>query len=914
MSSENLTPEQQAREKIDQRLQNAGWDVQNKDAIDFSATEGVAIREYHTDSGPADYISFVNKRPAAVIEAKRAEEGHRLLQAEEQSNRYSSSDLQYIGEASLPFLYESNGEITRFTNLRDPKPRSREVFSFHRPETLQTWLEHDKSLRARLQQLPELQTKGLRDCQISAIRNLEQSFKEGRPRALIQMATGAGKTFTAITSIYRLLKHADAKRILFLVDTKNLGEQAEQEFMMYKPTGENRNFTEIYPVQLLRSSYIATDTKVCISTIQRMYSILQGEELEDSSEEANPNEQYQPNEPVPVEYNEDVPIEFFDFIVIDECHRSIYNLWKQVLDYFDAFQVGLTATPDKRTFGYFKENVVSEYSHEKAVADGVNVGYDVFTIETEITKNGKEIKAKEYVEKREKLTRKKRWEQLDEDVSYTAKQLDKDVVNPSQIRNIIKTYRENLPAIFPHREEVPKTLIFAKTDSHCDDIIKTVREEFAEGNDFCKKVTYKTEEDPKSVLQQFRNEYYPRIAVTVDMIATGTDVKPIECLLFMRDVKSRNYFEQMKGRGTRTLQKEDLEKVTPSAKTDKTHFVVVDAVGVTKSLKTDSRPLERNRSVPMKDLLHHIMMGSADEDYFDSAANRLARLNKILDEHEKEHFKEVTGKTLNTVTNELLDAHNPDKIQELAGKSVEEGGTAGDEERAKQKLREKAASNFTGELIEFLDEAKKTHEQIIDVVNIDEVVHAGWDKEQKQQAETVVEDFREYLEEHKDEITALSIFYDQPHRLKEITYRMIKELAAKIRKDKPTLAPLHVWQAYSQLEQYEGKDPKSELTALVALIRKIVGLDQKLRPFDTTVDKNFQDWVFEKQAGALKFNEEQMEWLRMIKDHIATSMHFSREDLDYAPFDAKGGIGGMYKAFGDQMDGIIEEMNEELVA
>jgi type I restriction enzyme R subunit len=779
---------------------------------------------------------------------------------------------------------------------------------------LQKWLNEDQTLRKRLQKLPELNTKGLRDCQISAIRNLEQSFGEGRPRALIQMATGAGKTFTAITSIYRLLKHTGAKRILFLVDTKNLGEQAEQEFMKYTPNGENRKFTELYPVQLLRSSYIAPDSKVCISTIQRMYSILQGEELDEWSEETNPNEQTQPNEPMPVVYNEDVPIEFFDFVVIDECHRSIYNLWRQVLDYFDAFQVGLTATPDKRTYGYFKENVVSEYSHERAVADGVNVGFDVFTIETEITKNGKEIKAKEYVEKREKLTRRKRWEQLDEDVEYTGKQLDRNVVNPSQIRNIIKTFRDSLPAIFQHRDEVPKTLVFAKTDSHCDDIIKTIREEFAEGNEFCKKVTYKTEEDPKSVLQQFRNEYHPRIAVTVDMIATGTDVKPLECLLFMRDVKSRNYFEQMKGRGTRTLQKEDLQKVTRSAKTDKTHFVIVDAVGVTKSLKTDSRPLERKRSVPMKDLLHHIMMGSGDEDFYDSAANRLARLNKELDDAEKATFKEMAGKSIQTVINELLDAYNPDKISEVSQKPVEEGGTGGDEQKAQEQLKEKASSNFTGELIEFIDQAKKTHEQIIDGTNLDKVMYAGWDKEQKQQSETIVQDFKSYIQVHKDEITALKIFYDQPHRLKEVTYQMIKELAERIRKDKPALAPMHVWQAYAQLEKYEGKNPQSELTALVSLIRNICGIDDELRPFDATVNRNFQDWVFDKQAGALKFNEEQMEWLRMIKNHIATSMHFSKDDLDYAPFDAKGGIGRMYNLFGEQIDEIIEEMNEELVA
>jgi type I restriction enzyme R subunit len=292
MSSESLTPEQQAREKIDRKLAGPGWVVQNKNSINFSAAEGISIREYQTNSGPADYILFVNKKPAAVIEAKRAEEGHRLIQVEAQAERYSSSELQYIGAASLPFVYESNGEITRFTNLNDPKPRSREVFSFHQPKTLQKWLDQQETLRKRLQQLPELNPKGLRDCQVHAIRNLEQSFKAGRPRALIQMATGAGKTFTAITSIYRLLKYAGAQRILFLVDTINLGEQAEQEFMKYTPAGENRKFTELYPVQHLRSSYIAPDSKVCISTIQRMYSILKGEDLDEEAERENPNERF----------------------------------------------------------------------------------------------------------------------------------------------------------------------------------------------------------------------------------------------------------------------------------------------------------------------------------------------------------------------------------------------------------------------------------------------------------------------------------------------------------------------------------------------------------------------------------------------------------------------------------------------
>ncbi|HNC32096.1 MAG TPA: DEAD/DEAH box helicase family protein, partial [Cyclobacteriaceae bacterium] len=596
--------------------------------------------------GPADYVLFAEGKPCGVIEAKREEEGHRMNVHEAQGEEYANAKLKHLKNEPLPFVYISTGEVTRFTDFTDPKPRAREVFSFHRPETLRDWVKRDKSLRRRLLDLPALQTEGLRECQINAITKLETSFKENRPRALIQMATGSGKTFTAITAIYRLLKYAKAKRVLFLVDTKNLGEQAEQEFMSFVPNDDNRKFTELYSVQRLKSSYIATDSQVCISTIQRLYSILKGTELEESAEEENPNEKkYQPKEIPPIEYDGKMPIEFFDFIVIDECHRSIYNLWKQVLEYYDAFEVGLTATPDKRTIGYFDQNLVSEYSHEMAVADGVNVGYEVFIIDTKVTQQGATIWKGEYVEHRERLSRKKRMELQDEDENYSKQQLDKEVVNPNQIRTIIRAFKEHLPSIFKERYdkngnfEVPKTLIFAKTDSHANDIIDIVREEFAEENKFCKKITYNSE-DPRSTLAQFRNDYHPRIAVTVDMIATGTDVKPLECLLFMRDVKSKNYFEQMKGRGTRTIDLDSLKKVTPTAKFTKDHFVIVDAIGVTKSLKTESRPLEKKPGIPLKELLQAIAVGAREEELFTSLANRLTRLDKQITDKEKKQFAE----------------------------------------------------------------------------------------------------------------------------------------------------------------------------------------------------------------------------------------------------------------------------------
>src|SRR5699024_7273970 len=703
-------------------------------------------------------------------------------------------------------------------------------------------------------------------------------------------------------------------------------------FLKYQPTDDNRKFTELYNVQRLNSSYIASDSQVCISTIQRLYSILKGEELDESIEDENPNEkslQWQKKEPLPIEYSGKNPIEQFDFIIIDECHRSIYNLWKQVLEYYDAFIVGLTATPDKRTFGFFNENVVSEYTYEESVADGVNVPYDVFTIETEITNAGAKIKAKEYVDKREKLTRKKRWERLDEAYEYTSKKLDKDVVNPSQIRQVIKAYKDALPSIFPDRYdengefEVPKTLVFAKTDSHADDIIQIIREEFGESNDFCKKVTYKIDEDPKSVLNRFRNSWASRIAVTVDMIATGTDVKPLEVLLFMRDVKSINYFEQMKGRGTRTISYDDLKRVTRTAKHTKTHFVIVDAIGATKSKKTDSRPLERKPTTPLKDLLGAVTMGVQDEDLFTSLANRLTRLEKQLSDAEKSKFSELSGgKDIKTVVKDLLNAYDPDiiepKTQALLNEiPVSDYSRAKEEEIKKQvqnDLATNAAKTFTGELNEYIENVRKVHEQIIDTVNQDKILRSEWDSFTQEKAEEVVKDFKEYIEDNKDEIMALSIFYSQPYRRRELTFKMIKELFEKLKLEKPLLAPHYVWDAYSQLEEVKGNRPKNELVALVSLIRRVTEIDKQLTSYNKIIDKNFQDWVFGKQAGPLKFNEEQMNWLRMIKEHIATSFHVELDDLDYYPFDDEGGRGKMYLLFGDKMNEIINELNEVLVA
>ena len=911
----NQTPEQVARDRIDGRLRAAGWHVQDKEALDFNAGLGIAVREYQTDIGPADYVLFADRRAVGVVEAKPDSWGARLTTVEEQSEGYAKAKLKWVSNAEpLPFLYESTGQITRFTNGRDPNPRSREVFTFHRPETFKAWTLAPRSFRSGIATLPPLNPVDLRECQISAITKLEASLKADRPRALIQMATGAGKTFTAITQVYRLLKHADARRVLFLVDTRNLGEQAEQEFMAFIPNDDNRKFTELYNVQRLTSPHIAGDSQVVISTIQRMYATLKGEELAEDAEEEHPEERtWRRKEPLPVVYNPNLPPESFDVVVIDECHRSIYNLWRQVIEYFDAYLIGLTATPDDRTYGFFQKNVVSEYSHEQAVADKVNVGNEIYLIETGITQSGETLKAEQLVERRERETRARRWEVQDEQEEYKASQLDRSVVNPDQIRTVVRTFRDKWPEIFPGRDELPKTLIFAKTDSHADDIVQTIRQEFGEGNDFCRKIT-NAAKNPKSSLAALRNDYNPRIAVTVDMIATGTDVKPLECLLFMRDVKSRNYFEQMKGRGTRVLTPDDLQKVTPSARA-KTHYVIVDAVGVTRSLKTASQPLDTKPSIPFKDLAMGLMMGDRSEETVSSLAARLSRLDNKLGAEDQTRIAETAGKSLTVIVRDLFDAVDPDKIEADA----KAAGNAEPDDTAMRTAREervkRAANVFTGQLINLMDTIRRANEQTIDHDNLDTLVRAEWAGDVAKNAETIAQEFEDYLKENRDKIEALTIYFSHPARRSEVTYAMVKGMLAKLKEDRPRLAPLTVWRAYAHLDDYKGANPASDLTALVALIRRVCGLDEALTRHSDRVRRNFQDWILRRHAGSgEKFSEEQMDWLRMIRDHLATSFTVERDDLELAPFDAHGGLGRMYALFGDRMDDVMSEMNEALAA
>jgi type I restriction enzyme R subunit len=933
------TPEALARKTIDFQLEAAGWALQNISTLNLHAARGVAVREMQSMGGPADYILFVDGKALGIVEAKK--EGTTLSAVAEQSARYTAAKnwIPLRWADPLPFTYESTGIETNFRDQRDPDSRSRPVFAFHTPEHLLELVQQPDTLRARLRQFPALNTAPLRECQIDAVSSLEKSLAANRPRALIQMATGAGKTFTAVTQAYRLIKHAGARRILFLVDRGNLGRQTVNEFQQFTTPGDGRKFTDLYNVQMLGPGGIDPVCKVTVSTIQRLYSQLSGNATFD--DEADEHSGYEAagatagKDPLEVRYNPKIPIESFDFVIVDECHRSIYNLWRQVIEYFDAFLIGLTATPSKATLGFLDRNLVTEYPYVRAVADGVNVGYDIYRIKTEVSEKGVTVKAGHDYQKRDRLTRAKRWEIQEAEETYQKTQLDRSVVVPDQLRTVIRTFREKLfTEIFTDRPArakamgldepwVPKTLIFAKDDSHAEDIVDIVRKEFGKGNDFCKKVTYRASGKSEDIIKAFRTAPEFRIAVTVDMIATGTDIKPLECLLFLRDVRSQLYFEQMKGRGTRTIDPDALASVTPDAG-GKTRFVLVDAVGVTESDKTDSRPMESKPSVAFDKLLLGIAMGARDEATLTTVASRLARLDRMLSQADREEIAKVSGgHSVKQIAAALIKATDPDEIKGRAlppGAPTYSEPTPAELKAAAQALADEAAMPLASNpaLRDLLEAKRRKADVTIDHLTGDTVISAGYDEEKARQ---LVTSWKQFLEDNQDEITALQILYNRPHAKRHLVYEELKTLAEAVARPPYHIAPAEVWKAYEHLEKRPlTTDPVKTLTNLITLVRHTVDPQKTpLSPFPELVETRYQQWIA--QHGE-RFTDAQRHWLDVIKNYIALNGAFATDDqsayLDaWQSVDSDEGVplAVASRLFGkDALKPIIEELNEVLVA
>ena len=822
---------------------------------------------------------------------------------------------------ALQFVYVSSSTETFFTDRRDPEPTARKIFAFHKPETLLAWSESPKSVRRGLKELPPLIERGLRDCQIEAINRLDESFKQAKLRALIQMATGSGKTFTAVSFVYRLIKFAGAKRILFMVDRKSLGRQAYKEFQQYITPDDGRKFTDLYVTQHQSSNNLNKDCKVCITTIQRLFSMLTGQEIDEDLEEKSG---YELGDSAPVkyvQYNPALPIESFDFIITDECHRSIYKQWKQVLDYFDCFMIGLTATPSDQTIGFFNKNLVMDYSHERAISDGVNVGFNVYRIKTQITDHGAKLNSGDWVSKMDRDTRQLKYEQMEDDLEYSGTELDRSVVNKDQIRTVIRAFRDKLfTEIYPDRTEVPKTLIFAKSDAHAEDIVRIIREEFGKGNEFCRKITYKSEENPETITGLFRNSYNPRIAVTVDLISTGTDIKPLEILIFMRDIRSRNYFEQMLGRGTRTLSESDMKTVTPDIMGDKEHFIVIDAVGVCESKKIEMKAKDRDTvTIGLEQQLNQIALGNTSTGMVSMLTNRITKLIKKLDPAEVDKLNEKAGKPIQAVIEDMKQSILPKNYEEKA-KSYFKTDEPTDEQIAKvaTELKKSALKPFFNpEFRDAINEAKKKSDLIIDEINLDEVIQVGFDEKAEEKAKEQIGKFKEFLETRKDELDALQILYNQDYRNRHLTYQGIKELVEAIKLPPYQLTSDKLWKAYEMVEKDKVKGLSSStrsLTNIVNLVRHALGQDEILEPFVVTVEDRYRKWLADQDATGKKFTETQKKWLDMIKDHVASSVSIEISDLENTPFKEKGGAMGAYQAFGDDLQRIIEKLQSVLAA
>ena len=789
-------------------LEAAGWRVQNYAERDTAAALGVAVREYRLRADQrADYLLFIGGVAIGVIEAKP--EGTTLSGALQQAERYRANlpdDLP--NRTRFFFSYASTGVETYFRDIRDPDSHSRQVFTFHTPEALANAFHQPRTLRERLKtDIPRLEKGTLRDCQFEAITNLEASLKEAHLRALIQMATGSGRTYAAVSAVYRLIKFAKVKRVLFLVDRRNLGRQAFREFQAYTPPDDNSRFTELYNVQHLNSNTIDPVSQVCITTLQRLYSMLKGDpDYGTEAEEISDFENGEGQTPEVI-YNPSIPIDTFDVIIVDECHRSIYGRWRQILEYFDAFIIGLTATPYGQTRNFFNQNLVYEYRHEQAVEDDVNVGYYVYRIQTEITQSGSTLEAGNYVARRDRQSRRLNWDELDADVEYAETQLDRDVVAIDQIRTVIQTFKEKLfTELFPSRRIVPKTLIFAKDDSHAEDIVHIVREVFVQRDEFCQKITYQSDR-PEELIAQFRNDPMFRIAVSVDMISTGTDIKPLECLIFMRAVRSSGYFEQMKGRGVRTINSDDLQAVTGDA-TAKNHFIIVDAVGVCDSVKTDSQSLPGDPP---------------------------------------------------------------------SGEPSEPTGTDRD--------------------------------QLIDEISEDRVIGAGFDNLNSTQVTAVIHAFKQFIDQNVDELPALQILCNRPEAEGSLNEDDLIALEKALQQYSNALSCKALWFAYQQRFPNRVQGNVKRLTDLISLVRFAMGNTIFLKPFRITVNRNFEEWL-----EGRYFTSEQLHWLKLIRDHITTSLDIRMDDFEYTPFAELGNGAKVYELFGDDLGDILKDLTRKLVS
>ena len=884
-----MTPEEKARIKIDQWFADAGWEVINRDEYEPTST-AVAIREgLLKDNLEADYFLFINGKAVGVLEAKREETDAFSSIVCEQAALYARSvpNIYQTYQKPLPFIFTSNGKELYFCDFREQDHYFKQIMTIPTPHELVKKL----GINDYFAGLPTLRKKGLRDCQYEAITELEKSFRSGQKRALMVLATGAGKTYTACLAAYRMLSYTPMRRVLFLVDRNNLGKQAEGEFGTFRLTENGEAFNTIFTVNRLRSSSIPSDSNVVISTIQRLFSFLKGETIEDNDDD----DENEPAEEVILPPNLDLPHDYFDMIIIDECHRSIYKNWRKVLEYFDTARlVGLTATPIPETMAFFNNNRIVNYTLEKSIVDGVNVDCRVYRIKTQVTETGGAILEGEKFKEETRYTGEVKTVSSKETKTYTNKELNRSIINPAQIKLILSTYRDvvytelfNDPQREPNMDYLPKTLIFALNEAHATNIVQIAKEVFGRTDDrFVQKITYSAG-DSNELIRQFRNDKDFRIAVTCTLVATGTDVKPLEVVMFMRDVESLPLYIQMKGRGVRTIGDEQLRNVTPNA-FSKDCFYLVDAVGVTEHEKTIPTATDESTTkiITLKELLERISHGYFPDEYLKRLAATLARIYNKADDSQRKEFARLSHDDMKELSARIYDA-------------LEKGTLPPFVSTEKPNLERKG---LVSPLANHADARRYLLILAAGFVNTlmpgeDTLISKGFSIEE---AKCTTEAFEEFCRENADEIEALRIIYNNEGE--PITYSMLKDLEHKLKMANNHFAPKQIWNSYtilspSKVKRSTTKEESDALTNIIQLVRFAFRQIDRLESVVTTSKQYFNLWLGQNQR---EITDKQRKVNSRIVEYIASNGACTVRDIreDDATHAAQmiRAFGGMQKA------------------
>ena len=855
-----MTPEEKARQKIDQWFTDAGWEVINRDEYEPTST-AVAIREgLLKDNLEADYFLFISGKAVGVLEAKREETDAFSSIVCEQAALYAKSvpNIYQTYQKPLPFIFTSNGKELYFCDFREQDHYFKQIMTIPTPHELVKKL----GINDYFAGLPTLRKKGLRDCQYEALTELEKSFRSGQKRALMVLATGAGKTYTACLAAYRMLSYTPMRRVLFLVDRNNLGKQAEGEFGTFRLTENGEAFNTIFTVNRLRSSSIPSDSNVVISTIQRLFSFLKGETIEDNDED----DENEPAEEVILPPNPDLPHDYFDMIIIDECHRSIYKNWRKVLEYFDTARlVGLTATPIPETMAFFNNNRIVNYTLEKSIVDGVNVDCRVYRIKTQVTETGGAILEGEKFKEETRYTGEVKTVSSKETKTYTNKELNRSIINPAQIKLILTTYRDvvytelfNDPQREPNMDYLPKTLIFALNEAHATNIVQIAKEVFGRTDDrFVQKITYSAG-DSNELIRQFRNDKDFRIAVTCTLVATGTDVKPLEVVMFMRDVESLPLYIQMKGRGVRAIGDEQLRNVTPNA-FSKDCFYLVDAVGVTEHEMTIPTATDESTTkiITLKELLERISHGYFPDEYLKRLAATLARIYNKADDSQRKEFARLSHDDMKELSARIYDALEKGTLPPFISTNESNNERKG----------------LVSPLANHADARKYLLILAAGFVNTlmpgeDTLISKGFSIED---AKNTTEAFEEFCRENADEIEALRIIYNNEGE--PITYSMLKELEHKLKMANNHFAPKQIWNSYAVLspgkvKRSTTKEESDALTNIIQLVRFAFRQIERLDSVVTTSKQYFNLWLGQNQR---EITDKQREVISRIVDYIASN-------------------------------------------